>query len=322
MFIFSICLSWFLAESLMRHFYKPIAIFNLDETAVRTGKYAYTPLKNGMGFREADLSSEIFQDNYRRILFLGDSFTHGDGVEKGEDRFSDIIEKRLNLESKTNSLKYHIYNAGVSGTNPYDWLKYLRELVPVYQPQYVYAIFFLRDGTNIDTSLLFHKKNINRLRAKYENKLWYKYTYIGKYIGDKQAERDFSNYYMKKMFDSYLGNDSEKRPWIRRQNNLLTIRNLCKKKGIEFHLVIFPLIFGLETDYKFYDVEKEIARFAKVNGIPVFSLINGFIGQNSQELWVSPNDQHPNEKGHLIAANTLYPYLKKMFKNSETAGLK
>ena len=33
-----------------------------------------------------------------RIVFLGDSFTFGDGIERGKDRFTDLIESRLNAD--------------------------------------------------------------------------------------------------------------------------------------------------------------------------------------------------------------------------------
>jgi len=313
MFISSICISGFLAESLMRLFYEPTAtILNLDEMASRFGKYVYMPPKNKLGFRETELNNNFFQDNYRRILFLGDSFTYGHGIKRGEDRFSDIIENQLNQNLPKNSLKSHIYNAGKNGTEPKDWVQYLKKLLPIYNPQYVFAIFFLRDGTNICTSLLCHKHKIKNLKAKYENTFWYKYTYIGKFIGNKLVEKGFADYYMKKMTNSYLGTEIEKKPWIEQQKYLLEIMNISKNRKIEFHLVIFPLLFGLESHYQFHNVEKEISHFAKENSIPIFSLTKGFIGHKSKALWVSPSDQHPNEKGHLIAANTLYPYLKEI----------
>jgi hypothetical protein len=83
----------------------------------------------------------------------------------------------------------------------------------------------------------------------------------------------------------------------------------CASLGIPFHLVLFPLLFDLES-YAFADVEAEIGRFAADAGLPVFSLTPGFLGQDARSLWVSRFDQHPNEEGHEIAAKTLLPYLR------------
>ena len=294
----------------MRLFYEPTQTLNPDELENSFRAYVSTPSNNVLGFREAPINDDIVQDDYKRILFLGDSFTQGRGVENGEDRFSDVIERRLNEQDV--SFKYHIYNAGVGGTEPDEWVQYLRTLLPIYKPQYVFAIFFLRDGTGLCTSLLCYKEKIMSLRRKYENNLFYSYTYLGKHIANKQVEEQFSDYYISRMINSYLGSEAEKAPWIEQQKYLLEILNACKKEDTKFFLVIFPVLFGLESasHYKFYGIEEEIGRFAKENGIPMFSLTEGFIGHESDTLWVSASDQHPNETGHLIAADTLYPFLK------------
>ena len=169
----------------------------------------------------------------------------------------------------------------------------------------------MRDGTYLCTSLVCQKKIIKKLYLKYENTLWYKYSYLGKFIGNKVVEKRFTEYYVKTIKNSYIGSEREKKAWIKQQKYLKEMMNICKRRDIKFHLVIFPLLFGLESRYQFYDVENELSRFAKHNGIPIFSLTKGFIGQESKALWVSRSDQHPNEKGHLIAAGTLYPYMRK-----------
>ncbi|MCP4219184.1 MAG: hypothetical protein GY765_31400 [bacterium] len=306
----SICFAIISVEVLMRLFYEPTTTLNPDILPDRFGKYPYLPPKNALGFREVPPGDEIFRDNYKRILLLGDSFTFGHGIKKGADRFSDIIEDRLNREPKENGFHYHLYNAGIDGTEPKDWVPFLNTLLPVYKPHNVFAVFFLRDGTDLCTSLLCHKKKIKSLKAKYENTIWYKYSYMGKYIGTKLLEKEFSDYYLTRMRNAYLGSEEEKQPWYEQQKYLREIVTICKHEKIEFRLVLFPLLFGLESNYQFYDVENEISRFAKDNGMEVFSLIKGFIGHNSKSLWVAPGNQHPNEKGHKIAADTFYPYVR------------
>jgi hypothetical protein len=77
-------------------------------------------------------------------------------------------------------------------------------------------------------------------------------------------------------------------------------------------LIIFPVLFRLDENYLFYEVEQEIIRFANEANMPVYSLTDGFMGHVDKSLWVSANDQHPNEKAHLIAAETLLPYVKQV----------
>lgn len=57
--------------------------------------------RNSFGLRDRDYV-DIKPSNTKRILILGDSFTHGDGVLQ-DDRaiFPEILEQQLNLESSS-----------------------------------------------------------------------------------------------------------------------------------------------------------------------------------------------------------------------------
>jgi hypothetical protein len=272
-----------------------------------------TPARNRFGYREQELTPEILGNDYRRILFLGDSFTYGWGVTRGEDRFSDRIEARLNEQS--DGSRYLIYNAATPASDPSHWVKEVPKLLPGLRPQVVFAIFFLRDGTSLSTSLQHHKKAIRALRQKYTDNLAYRRSYLARTLLDQRVFRDFTRSYLEQFKLAYLGNDEQTRPWVTAQNNLLEIRRHCRDNDLDFHLIIFPLLFGLD-DYAFEDVEAEIARFATENDIPVFSLLEGFRGQRAENLWVSRQDQHPNEEGHRIAAETLLPYVRKVLSDS------
>jgi hypothetical protein len=308
----SFCISIFAIEIGMRLFYTPEPVLELGNIIPWYEKLNYTPRKNQYGFREEEVSDTIFQKKFIRILILGDSFTFGVGVEKGEDRFTDIIESRLNSEKKNSNLIYHIYNAGVLGTKPEDWSGYLDQAMLMYKPHYVFAVFILRDGTDLCTSFRFLIPVINAIKAKYTDNLLYKYTYIGRYIGDVLIRHDFTVYYIGQLRNAYLGSKVQKKTWAKQQHFLFRMQQVCKKNGVQFHLILFPMLYNLESNYPFYEVEDEITRFANSIDMPVFSLTPGFIGQSSHTLWVSPNDQHPNEKAHRIAADTLYPYIKQV----------
>lgn len=312
LFFSSLLISIVVADIVFGFVFDVSPTYNYRTLSDRFMRYSYTPRNDRYGFREELLPDDISAKRYKRILLLGDSFTHGHGVANGSDRFSDIVEKRLNEDPDmpANGNDYHIYNAGVGGTEPKDWYLSLQTLFPVYEPQYVFAIFFLRDGTKICTSLRCHKQKIKAISAQYGNAIWYRYTNIGKFVANKLVESEFSDYYQDLIIRSYLGSASERREWIEQRAYIKAIRSFCETNDIQFHLVVFPILHGLESDYQFLGVEEEIVGFADREGMPVFSLTPGFIGRDTRELWVSPSDQHPNEKGHQIAADTLYPYLK------------
>ena len=44
--------------------------------------------------------------------------------------------------------------------------------------------------------------------------------------------------------------------------------------------------------------------------MPTFNLLPAFMGMDGTQLWVSPFDQHPNERGHAVAAEAMLPFIR------------
>ena len=123
--------------------------------------------RNRLGFREKELAADAFKPGVVRILFLGDSFTFGTGVSREEDRFTDILERRLNSANKANPVQYHVFNAAVAGSNPDVWYSVLNGMLQGYRPQLVVAVFFLRDGTLVPTSLKYNLPLVEDIKDRY-----------------------------------------------------------------------------------------------------------------------------------------------------------
>jgi lysophospholipase L1-like esterase len=245
-----------------------------------------------------------------RLLFLGDSFTVGWGLAERKERFTDLVEETLDTELRSRGRGgLHVFNASVGGTNPLQWARYLKTLLPAFEPDAVVAVFFLRSGTTLATSLVANRDHIEPIRARYAAKPFYGTSALATFFWNRLAWRDYTDFFKQKMQDSYLGSRKQRLMWLIQQRYLLEIADSCETEGIPLHLVIFPLLFDLD-DYEFLDVEAEIERFAAGHGIPVHSLTPGFLGRADHELWVANNDQHPNAEGHRIAAEALLPYLR------------
>jgi hypothetical protein len=279
--------------------------FGSTNTSVRFE--SFSPPLNEDGFRQLPFDSHLFDENSIRILFLGDSVTFGFGLADGNARFADLVASRLERTPPVGR-RYYVYNAGVSGTEPTRWIGYLQKLMATYRPHIVFAVFFLRDGTKMCTSLVCFNGKIAELRAKYEGGLLHEYSYVAGALEDRAVADAFNSYYETLMRSAYLGNESEKTAWRREQASLLRLASICRENGIPFHMVLFPVLMNLDH-YPFDSVEAEIFRFADEHAIPSFSLSPGFKNRRSADLWVGPGDQHPNARAHRIAADTLYPYL-------------
>jgi hypothetical protein len=262
-------------------------------------------------FRTLNIDSEVFEDETTRVLFLGDSFTQGAGLDHLDDRFSNVLARRINedLERAGDTDRVDIFNAGIGGSNPIHWARYFQRIVPAYKPDVVFAIFFLRDGAPIPTSLFLNRAEIDPIRSKYRDMPGHGRSAILRFLYNKLAWREYGDQFKRRLISSYVGTPEETATWRQRRPALLQIARACQAMGIPFHLVIFPILLDLD-DYDFSDVEDEISRFARSNDIQVFSLTPGFLGKDGRSLWVSAVNQHPNADGHRIAADTLQPYLR------------
>jgi hypothetical protein len=306
LFFGSVIVALAAGEAVARLIYRP----PLDIRGEFQGREEYAEQLNPLGFRDGPLTEDVLSEDTTRVLFVGDSFTFGSGVPDPSLRFTDLLESRLNDEQSASERRgrYHFFNAGIRGSRPGGWVEAAQELLPLYRPQVMVAVFFLRDGTRLGTSLYFFEQRIAEITARRCG--WHRHLYLTRIFCDRAVELEFNDWYLSQFRTAYLGNPLERQVWIREQRNLVELREIAFRANASFHLVIFPLLFGLD-DYAFHDVEGEIMRFAAEHDMPVLTLTPGFEGHDERKLWVSPRDQHPNARAHGIAADTLEPYLRR-----------
>jgi hypothetical protein len=125
--LITIILFLIILEVILRFSYFPISqISYIDEHLGTTGCYkisedtdlVYEQLPscgfNSFGMRDYEYSIKK-PDNTFRILIVGDSFTFGSGVYRGEDTYPKILERKLNNLSI--SCKFEVLNGGMPGYN-------------------------------------------------------------------------------------------------------------------------------------------------------------------------------------------------------------
>lgn len=298
------------AELVSRATYAPV----LDLDGVPPWeKQPFTPPLNEDGFREEPVGE--LPETTRRVLLLGDSFTFAHGVVDGAKRFSDLVEARVNAEAEAAGApeRVHLYNAGVPGTNPTHWVKVLNRMLPRYRPDAVVAVFFLRDGTDVDTSISFYQHRIQRLKEEHSLGVLDHLT-LARRWADGRIAGEFSDWYQYQFQKAYLGEEIWTERWREVQRALVRLRRICDDAGVPFRMIVFPMLLDLD-DYQFHEVEAEITGFAEGEGIDVASLTSAFLGRNAAELWVSSADQHPNETGHAIAAEGLLPLIEDLLRD-------
>jgi lysophospholipase L1-like esterase len=260
---------------------------------------------NTEGLRDDDYASPAPEGHYR-ILFLGDSFTFGSGVDRRRDVFVELLEARLNESPPDPSVgRYDLLNAGRSGAVTGDWIETFGSQGRRFGPDLVIVVFFLRDGTKLGFQKHFFeplREDLRRWRRESTGARW---SALYRFLRGELQRREASEAHVAAYRDAYLGSGEQTVEWRAAQQNLRLLRDRCEADGIDFWFVLFPALFEFGEDYPFQPVCDEIERFCREAALPAFSLLPALQGEDAASLWVSPWDQHPNERGHRLVADAL-----------------
>ncbi len=112
--------------------------------------------------------------------------------------------------------------------------------MPSFRPSIVFAVFFLRDGTSMCTSLACFNQQIAEWRDDYTGGFLYEHSFVARALEERAVTNAFNACFEALLRSSYLGTESETTIWRREQASLLTLAAFRRENGIPFHLVLFP----------------------------------------------------------------------------------
>jgi hypothetical protein len=249
-----------------------------------------------------------------RVLVLGDSFTFGLGVRDRRDTFVELLEARLNANppdpAPPSATRYELLNGGMPALLTDAWVKLFDEMSPLFQPDLVVAVFFLRDGSELGFTRNFFGPMHERMEQWRTGSALARASAAWRLFQGRRLALSMSREYVDAFRRSYLGSAEETREWRAAQRRLVTLRDRCAKARVGFALVVFPALFEFGPAYPFQPICDEIARFGAEKGFATFSLLPALRNEVASALWVSPGDQHPNERCHRIVADALEPQLR------------
>lgn len=102
----------------------------LDEVEKAILHYLKYPL-NTDGFRGIEFKN--YPTAKKKILLLGDSFTWGHSTQNKTNSFADLLLAK----------GYVVYNTGISGADPAQYLAVAKKYIPLLKPDYVVVNFFM-----------------------------------------------------------------------------------------------------------------------------------------------------------------------------------
>lgn len=244
-----------------------------------------------------------------RVLLLGDSFTFGSGVADDDAIWPALVERRLNAERPLAGVeRYEVLNGGLPGSLTDQWVALYAQQRRTFQPDLVLVVFFLRDGTRVDGSMI-AQTVAARASAQWPWGVEHWITY--RYLQERRAMTGLLGEFVGYFVDAYVGSEPQTEEWRQAQRNLVALQSSARADGARFGLVTFPILFGLDTTpYPFTPVLEEIGRFGDAHAMPVRSLLPAFAGRRAADLWVGVGNQHPNARGHAIAAEAILRFVE------------
>lgn len=126
----------------------PSSVLETHSVSARVKHYGHTTpnmvqkryVTNSQGFRDENYNKSK-PPNTTRIILVGDSFTHGYGLERS-DRYGDIVERKLN-ESLENRVQ--VLNIAKPGWGMPDYYKAIKQMGLEYNPDLIVVGFTAED---------------------------------------------------------------------------------------------------------------------------------------------------------------------------------
>ena len=298
-----------------------------QEFRVKNSNYNISVRTNSNGYRDNEWLPE---DNSFKIMFLGDSYTAGFGVEE-DHRYSNHLGMIPDENKKTKS--FQIFNAAVSGYNLNQMIEtfylneniispdlvvlglYLEGLDRIEDPYIYYEGFSLKKSKSEFAYIIDDKLYITHSSSKiiqYIEKTIFSFSFTFRFLIEKVIQIK-NDYFLKKNFEGQREDLDSIFKIIKDFSSALTA------KGVK--LIILPVIqhlsngdFGanIKSSYDFLNKNCIKENISFVDILPTLLIrIN-----NHETLWIK-NDPHWNKIAHKIAANCLNKEIQLLIKDIE-----
>ena len=251
---------------------------------------------NSYFFRDRDFDGSK-KEGVIRIGVLGDSITLGAGIKDVQNRFSNILERKL----RDSGYNVEVYNLGKSGYDTeaeievYNKVKSLNFDLIVWQ-------YYINDIQPKDSSTGTKILERNGQKAK-----------IIKFVSNTSFFLDYLYWRFSSVYTSTIvslrtadiDQYKDKKVLAQHKENITSFINSLKSENKKIAVVMFPSIDLIDKEYPTFINDIMISHFRE-NGIEPVDLLEYLRGQNPEKLMASRFDSHPNEEVHRLAADKIY----------------
>lgn len=239
-----------------------------------------------------------------RIGVLGDSITFGGGIENVNDRFSNLLEKKLNEAG----YRVEVYNLGKPGYDTdqeiieYQKIKHLNFDIIIWQ-------YFLNDiqpqEKSTGSPIIAANSQIKGLaeflsgNSYFVDFLYWRFSTKYRQTYQQLLNADLAQYQNDQVLTSHKAQI---------QDFILSLKNDNKKVIV----IIFPFVHLIDRDYPAREIHHMMLDYFKEKSVEVIDLLPDLANRNPQTSVASRFDPHPNELVHAQAAQRLFEKVRQM----------
>ncbi|MCA9270153.1 MAG: SGNH/GDSL hydrolase family protein, partial [Planctomycetales bacterium] len=239
----------------------------------------------------------------RRLVFLGDSFTFGEGV-RNEDTYPEVAARLLRKSGRP----VESCNLGVGGYNTTQEAEILKLVGLDLHPDVVVLGYTLNDAEpplfQMDPT---SGKPVRRPResliesegafGRPPNSPLYR-LHLAQAVWQVQRQRRLTKQTLDYYTSLYAPSSAGR---VESERALGEIIAACSQRETVCIVVMFPVLYNLSRDYPFKSIHEEIGAVVRKAGGRYIDLLPALMNQDARTLIVHPTDQHPNEKVHAHA---------------------
>ncbi|MEX2028369.1 MAG: SGNH/GDSL hydrolase family protein [Candidatus Curtissbacteria bacterium] len=238
------------------------------------------------------------KEEITRIGVMGDSLAFGAGIKNVDNRFSNLLEKKL----KETGENVEVYNFGKPGHDTQAEIEEYRKLKTLNFDIIVWE-YYLNDIQPQESSTGTPIINRNSQRAE-----------IVKLMSDKSFFLDFlywrfSSKYQKTIQDLKTADLNQYKNAEVLESHKKAIKDFLdelKSDNKQVVVIIFPFIQFLGPSYPAEEIHKQMSGYFSENGVQVIDLLPDLKDKSPKEVMASRFDAHPNEFVHRLATERLY----------------
>ena len=248
---------------------------------------------NSLGFRDGEPRT-----NRPVILFVGDSFTAGSGLESVEDRFSNIAANQLNRQGK----KYNLINIGQPSADTLGEYNQLKKIIYYtrIKPDKIFLQYF---GNDIEYVAAENGFTFDGFPVFRDVKSIFMPIIAGSYLLN-YIYWSFPKEYINQHYINYLHKAySDKNILSKHKNELKLFVDYARENSVQLVVIIFPFLANTEMSDSMY--LNNIINYFEMNKIDVINVSKLVKDIPVAERIVSRYDGHASRKVNQVIAQEI-----------------